>query len=374
MTSELFNLILWIPFLLVIACVAIPFCMQGFRKGFFHALLSTAATVLAAALGFVAARILAPMAVEFLISYLPEFSDENYGVFAGIASALAEGLITGLLALIVFAIVLAILTPVCKFLLALVPIPRERGLLTRTLGAILRLADGIVLSILLLLPLYGTLAVYGPAINTIVTITEEPSTDPGDAEELSIRDYIQLTADHPVIALYRTEPVTQLYNALSTADTSLGQINIPKMLQTATQTADTFQALADGDVTADDLDALANIDRDMVESEWFYTAFTTLSEGLLSQAADAEDAPAYLSALQEMTTLSQEDFAQCFTGILDLMEYASEKGLFQGLEDGTIDEAWLESSGLEEKALEIQQTLPESSPFYDLISQLFQGN
>ena len=127
MSPDVFNFILWLPFLLVFFGIVISFCLKGFRKGVFHALISTGATVLAICVSFLVAKLLAPLAVDAVISKLPDFAKDADPVISGMLPMLVEGIVIGLLALVIFAVLLAITTPVCKFLLALVPTPRAKG-------------------------------------------------------------------------------------------------------------------------------------------------------------------------------------------------------------------------------------------------------
>ena len=74
MSLEFFNLILWIPFLLVFAGIGISFSLKGFKKGLFHALISVAATICAIIVSYFAAKFAASFAVSGVLSLLPDFS------------------------------------------------------------------------------------------------------------------------------------------------------------------------------------------------------------------------------------------------------------------------------------------------------------
>ena len=378
MSAELLKLILWIPFLLVFLSVGVPFCFKGFRKGIFHALISTGATVVAILISFFAAKILASLAMDKVMLALPDFSDEAGSAAANLIPMLIEGLVTSLLAVILFSLLLAILMPICKWLLALIPVPKAKGLITRLLGMTLRLAEGLVVTMLLLLPLYGTVAVYGPAVDIALAFTDSPSIEDTmpDSDEATggqeIRELVQCAITHPVVTAAKSEPFSVVYNALSSAGTDGSTVNVPKMVQSITQSADAFQSIMDGDITFSDFDALAEIPVELVETDWFYALFSELSASMNDALGDlGADAPTYATAMQKLTALPKEEFTQCCTGILDWLEFADEKGLFQVLENRTLDGTWIAESGIMQKTLEIQQNMPDDFPFMSLITQFF---
>lgn len=372
MSPDILNFILWLPFLLVFFGIVISFCLKGFRKGIFHALISTGATVLAACVSFFVAKLLAPLAVDAVISALPDFAAEADSVISGILPMLIEGIVTGLLALIAFSVLFAILTPVCKFLLALVPTPRAKGLLTRLLGLALRFVDALAVSILVLLPIYGSLAAYAPAVDALMELTE---TDPAVSEpskSLTVQDFIHMAAEHPVVSLTKCPPFSIVYYELSSVNTSAGVINVPEIAQTMAQTAETFRAIMDGDFTAKDMDAFIAAQKDVVDTEWFYTVCSAAVDSLEeSMPEDMNEDAIFLQALLDLASLPREEFTQSYSGLLDWMSFAAEKGLFQKIEDETLTEEWLEQSGIMEKASEIAETLPEDSPFIDIIDCFF---
>ena len=288
-----------------------------------------------------------------------------------IVPVFVEGTVTGLLALVIFVVVLAILTPVCKFLLALFPTPKAKGLLSRCLGLALRFADGVILTTLLLLPIYGTIAAYGPAVEMTFALNEQAETT-DEETDLTVRDYVQCAMEHPVVSLARTTPFSAIYNGLSAANTSGGAVNMPKTIQAITDTVESFQAILSGEFTAENWSAFINAQKDFISADWFRTAFSSFVDTLKSNSG--EGTPSYLLALEELLALPKESFAPCYSGVLDWMSYASEKGLFQVIKEGNLDDAWITQSGILDKAAEIQNTLPADFPLFDHVNQFLTDN
>jgi len=384
MSLELFSLILWIPFLLVFLSIGIPFCLKGFKKGIFHALVSTGATVVAAMISFFAAKLLAPMAINAIRSFLPEISVGENPLLESLLPSLIESAVTGFLALILFSVILLILVPVGKILFALIPVPKKKDLISRLLGMGLRLADGIVVTILLLLPIYGTLAAYGPTIEMVLDLTEQTAMQSerpavvalaaGEKapEELTIRDFVRCAVNHPVVAISRSAPVSAIYNELSTTSTTDGETSVPEMIQSITKTANTLQAFTSGDFSPEDLQALMELQDDVINSDWFYAVISSVAEEITSSLPElGEDAPVYLLAMEDLLNRPKDEFQQCCSGILDWFACASEKGLFQVMEDGSLDAQWIAQSGLLQKSVEVQSEMPEDFPFMDLIAEFF---
>lgn len=366
MSPEILNLILWVPFLLLFASVGIPFCLKGFTKGLFHSLVSTGATLAAAFVSFFAARFVAGLAVSGILTLLPDISDTPLASLGELVPVFVEGTVTGLLALIIFAALLAILAPVCKFLLALLPTPKAKGLLSRCLGLALRFADGVILTTLLLLPIYGTIAAYGPAVDMAFDMNEQEAIV-ADETALTVQDYVQCAMEHPVVSLARTTPFSAIYNGLSAANTSGGAVNVPKTIQAITNTVESFQAILSGKFSAEDWSAFINAQKDFISADWFRTAFSSFVDALKSNSG--EGTTSYLLALEELLALPKESFAPCYSGVLDWMSYASEKGLFQVIKDGNLDDAWITQSGVLDKAAEIQETMPGNFPLFDHVNQ-----
>lgn len=365
MSLEFFNLILWIPFLLVFAGIGISFSLKGFKKGLFHALISVAATICAIIVSYFAAKFAASFAVSGVLSLLPDFSQNENGAVASILPMVMDGVVTGLLSLIIFSVLLAILVPVSKLLFAFIPTPRAKGLISRVLGLALRFAESVVLTILLLLPIYGTLGAYAPAVELATELTAAQESAEVSSEP-SIQEFARCAAEHPVVSLAKTPPFTALYNGLSGG----GAINVPEAIQTITATANAFQAMASGDFSGVDWNALANMKTDLLSADWFYSVFSSVAKTLEASLGEmGENAPAYLRALQELMALPKESFAQCSAGLLDWMSFASQKGMFQAVENGTLTNDWVNQNGILEKAAEIQQNLPSNFPLLDLVNQ-----
>lgn len=366
MSLGVFNFILWIPFLLVFLGIGIPFSLKGFRKGLFRSLLSVAATVAVICISFFAAKLFAPLAVGKVVALLPELSGEEEAILNGILPMVIEGAVTGILSLIIFSVFLAILTPVGKFLFALIPAPKAKGLITRVLGLGLRFAESVALAIFLLLPIYGTLAAYTPAVETVLSFSEEADTQ----ETLSIADYAISAAKHPVVSLAKAAPFSTVYNELSSAKTSVGTVNVPKMIKTMTQTVDAFRSILDGNFNAKDFERFLKAQKAAVNSDWFYTVFSSVSGLLESRLQETGDsAPTYLKAMQTLMGLPREKFTQSYAGLLDWMNFASEKGLFREKENGTLNDAWIDQSGVLDKAAEIEKDIPSEFPFMDVVNQ-----
>ena len=366
MSPEILNLILWAPFLLLFASVGIPFCLKGLKKGLFHSLVSTGATLAAAFVSFFAAKFVAGLAVGSILSMLPDISDTPLASLGEIVPVFVEGTVTGLLALVIFVVVLAILTPVCKFLLALLPVPKAKGLLSRLLGLALRFADAVILITLLLLPIYGTIAAYGPAVEMTFALNEQAETT-DEETDLTVRDYVQCAMEHPVVSLARTPLFSAVYDGLSAANTSGGAMNMPQTIKAITDTVESFQAILSGEFTAENWSTFINAQKDIVSADWFRTAFSSFVESLKGQSG--EGTPSYLLALEDLLALPKENFASCYSGVLEWVSFASEKGLFQVIKDGSMDDAWISQSGVLDKAAEIQNALPTDFPLFDHVNQ-----
>ena len=228
-----------------------------------------------------------------------------------------------------------------------------------------RFVDALALTVLVLLPLYGTLATYTPALTTIMELAQEPMED-------DIQAYISCVVEHPVVKISGSAPCSAIYNGLSAAETESGVINVPEMMQTMSQASEVLGVMANGDFSVSDLEVFADLSKDMVSQDWFYSVFSSAAESIQPLIQElGEDAPTYLTALNDLTSLPKEEFTQCCEGILDWVSFASDKGLFQVMEEGALDAEWISSSDLVQKTLDIQETMPEDFPFFNIVFQFF---
>ena len=113
MSPALLNILLWIPFGIVLVIVAFIFLTSGYRRGLWRSLLSLGATVVSTVLSLLLANWIAPMLSAKIVQSLPPLGGD-----LPLSEELIRDLIRGgvglVLALFLFSVFLIILSIIIK--------------------------------------------------------------------------------------------------------------------------------------------------------------------------------------------------------------------------------------------------------------------
>ena len=176
MPVKILSIALWIPFGIVFLISAILFCRTGYKRGLWRSLISLGATAVSASVSLLLAGLMAQPIAGALIAALEQ--RRALGELEAFRPLLA-GVVKSLLALIIFSVLLFITAIIAKVLadkyLKKYCMTDRKELRWGGLGV--RLIDALLYTQLLLLPLYGTIAAYFPAVNTVMTATAQIRED-----------------------------------------------------------------------------------------------------------------------------------------------------------------------------------------------------
>lgn len=196
MDTQTLNLILWAPFCMVVLLSGLRFAIQGWKRGIWVALLNLGITLAAAAIAVPIAKLALPIVLARLSVAL---SDALPAMELSGGSVLGQGLPRILAALLLFPLIFFLLALVARLTsLLLRPLLSTKKAGPRAAGLVVGTIHAVVYPLLLLLPLYGTLAVFAPTVST------EP--------------HASVLAEHPVVRLAATEPAQWYYGNLSTVE------------------------------------------------------------------------------------------------------------------------------------------------------------
>jgi len=349
----LINILLWIPFLLTVTVSGIIFCIAGYRKGLWRALISFGATLVSAIISYIAAKSISPLIAPVLSGLIPteEFSA------AILLIPLIDGIISGVVSIILFAIFMLIITIITKIIASRVKkdalITKERS---KKLGGLaVRAADAVIFSILLLLPIYGTAASYIPTITTLMSYSEDMS---------SAVTYLEAISSHPAVNIANPAPVSAVYDSLSAFDLQGTSISLSKISKTVDETMSFFDNILEKspeEISEQGIAVINQFEENVIYQDWFY-AIAQEGFAAASEAAESADISQEMEILLDM---SKEDFQANCSAILDIAEYVFEENIFtetvNQLESDEPDLSFVYSSGLDEKLGELfnstEQTL-----------------
>ena len=231
---EVVNIALWAPFALIMLIIGIIFCINGYRKGLWRALLSLLATVISAVVSVFVSPMIAKKAVDSASGVFAEVGitgeiEQLSPEFAEMVNELVNGVLQSVVALSIFGLIFFVLTIILKVISAKVKksalITEEKGLKFAGLGV--RLLDTVLYALIMLMPLYGTLSAYTPAVSAAMNSTFIEIEGSEEFEEP-----IKAVSNHLLVKAEGVFPFSTAYNSLSVF--SYGEANhevcIPEMV------------------------------------------------------------------------------------------------------------------------------------------------
>ncbi len=343
MTPELIQAILWIPFAIIVLIAGVIFCISGYQKGLWRALIALGATVVAALLSILLAKLLsaaiAPAVWNSIAGQLEEINQ------IGMVASLLEGLVGMVVSLVLFSLMMFIFTIVLRIVSyhikkeKLCPTKKSMRFGGMAVGAV----SAVIYTLLLLMPLYGTLGAYVPAVETLLSLQQEQ----GEAQNL-----LRAISMHPVVKMSGSGPVSAAYGGLVEFQMGEATVNIPQMTEAMDKTMTAFENVmsADGADAIEKAQELIQVLRqEVVETPWFYSlSMEVVSE--LQKELDKEDIEGKEIVLEILDILDcpRKEFGENCAAILDFMGYALEQDIVSILDEEDMDRLY--SSGIVQQA------------------------
>lgn len=329
MSPALLNAILWIPFGIVLLIVTLIFLISGYKRGLWRALLSLAATAVSTVLSLLLANWIAPMISGAVVSALPPLDIRDLPLSEELILDLIRGMIGVVLALLLFSVFLFVLSiiikSVCNHAAGGKLTVNSKGL--KWAGVGVRLVDAVVFSLLLVLPLYGTLAAYGPTAQALLLLETE------ETEESAV--YLDAVVSHPVVKASGTGPVCWVYGELSAVEIGGSKLDITSVVSSAEGLISRMDALSNA--TEEEKlplvkDVIGYVREDVIQQDWCYDLVVDQLLGqvkqTLQESIPAEDR-ALLDELLGICDVSKEQFRDNADELLAFAEYMLEEQLME---------------------------------------------
>lgn len=371
MPVKILSIALWIPFGIVFLISAILFCRTGYKRGLWRSLISLGATAVSASVSLLLAGLMAQPIAGALIAALKQ--RRALGELEAFRPLLA-GVVKSLLALIIFSVLLFITAIIAKVLadkyLKKYCMTDRKELRWGGLGV--RLIDALLYTQLLLLPLYGTIAAYFPAVNTVMTATAQIREDETAHQMLELVD---TAANHPVTRLSAVSPASLVYRSLSTIRTEHGNLDITAAARSVSGTIERIQVLEasfqsgtpDPAMIREFLNYLRN---DVVDQEWFYTACMELV-GVIAEKG-AADGSEEMVRFSELAAMSREDFVVNAEALLEFGEFAMQERIVSCLTESPEDPyEFMKETGLIAKVGETINATAQAVSVRQLLVQMY---
>lgn len=337
MRTGLLTLLLFIPFLLVALVVGLIYFRSGYKRGLWRALISLGATVIATVAALLLANLIAGLLSGTVAGLIPDSVFDSMGVIKGLAKSVFTGLVQDLLSLMLFGLLLFILLIALKIVAnRILPTKlkvERKGLKWGGLGV--RAVDTVLVTLLILLPLYGTMATY---ITPAAKIAE--MTLGKDSQSVVL---LTKVAQHPVVSMYKFGPTHWVYNGLSGFTVGEAELDLPKVAESVDVTMQKLEKLnhaTNGEERMQACKELTEHLKDNVVSEdWFYEVAKEASAEFEKQIEaattpeEAKEAQMYL----ELFSAPKEEFKDCTTRILEFVSYAMDSEFVEFTEDSNYE-------------------------------------
>ena len=341
MNVLLVSLLLWIPFVLVLVTCLIMFLLSGYKRGLWRSLISLGVTAVSAVLSMLLSKLIAGGIAGLVMPLIP-LEDMDLPVSVGFAQELIQGMIGVAISLLIFSSLLVMFCIVGKTLSNhlgdKVLWPKSTGMKMGGLGV--RFVDAVVFSLLLVLPLYGTLATYVPVANAAISIS---------GEMRDVGEVMDMVEDHPVVSASGEGPVAWVYDEMANASVGDSSLDIPGMMDDLSTLMIKVEALENADpedVVPQTLELIDYLRTDVVDEEWCYNMIIeqVLPEVKKSMEEDFRGEEELAEELFSLCEMSRKDFRKNAHAILDFGEYLIKNDLV----DADMDEVMASEEFMEE--------------------------
>jgi len=339
MPSNMIQLILWVPFALVLLISGLVYGIRAWKKGLPRTVIHFIVTLIAAVISLLLARLLSgPISNLFLPQLMSEI-DLPQDVTAGLMESLITSAARSVVALVVFPLMLLLFNILLRALSNYIkhPIFENEKYQIRGAALAIGLITAVFYTLLMLLPLYGSIGAYVPAVRAIIAMSEEE-----DEETASLLDALQ---NHPVVALSYSGVTAGVYDELSSLSIGDSKVNVSGMAQSVRHLTDAFYKMEHCD-PGEEEEAVLNLTRvfrkEVVEQPWCYELsmgaideFRNQIEGEIEDLDD-EEAELVLDLLDTMEC-PEDIFNENLSALTDLIILAMEEEAFEMIDEGDIE-------------------------------------
>ncbi len=267
MSPAIITAIAWIPFILLALIFGVVFGLKGYKRGSALAGISIGITVISCILSILLARLIATgVAGSFapMLSKILEGAGLKGGAdeIAKLATSIAAAFASLVIYVPVFIILASVLKPVSTFLFKKI-IPKPKRVVNKAFGVSISIIDALLLTILVTLPLYGTLALADDFIDTF-----------SYKDDSGVMDYVSAATDPFIVDVASVPPFSTAYDTLMSCKIGNTTVSISGTVREAAvvlRHAEALSALKDGDFSKKDVLALLNSAESLLTENKFAT-------------------------------------------------------------------------------------------------------
>ncbi len=329
MPATVIEIVLWVPFGIVFLISVLFFCRAGYKWGLWRALVSLGSTILAAVASLFLSKLAAIPVSGALIGAVGQHADLSE---LERIRPIFESVVQGILALFIFSFVMFIMVILCKVIFGklLKKYLYSDGAGSRWAGLAVRLADALIFTLLLLLPLYGTINAWLPAVDAVMELSNQQ-----EDESREIRQVMDAALAHPVSQLSNVVPANYFYRQITSVPTDRGNLDIVAAVQTMPEAIQRTKyivgMLESGEMEIGILrEFIQYLRQNVIGEKWCYTAAMELLDLVTAQP---EFAGEQWQQLLQLSRMKQKDFVANADALLSFGEFILDEQLLAQIVD-----------------------------------------
>ena len=349
-----------VPFLLVLLVCGIAYLVDGYKKDLVRSVISLVATAIAVVISLLVAKLIAWAGAGSLVNALPVEVTEALAMLGTLGESLARGAFEVALSFVLFGLVFSIVLAILKAIANKIPLGKleklnsgEAG--TRIAGLCIRGIDAVVVTIMLLLPLYGTVAMVAPPAATVVRLANnatlaaqsieladdeyaEYPVEQTDDEMDALVTVLEDVASSPILIPYKYGPGAWVYSGLSSFHMNGRSVDISSAVNSMSGMIERVQ-ICMGAIESENPQAAVVAVQDLIEftrsevinQQWSYEmvmAFVAEADKMIAQQGSGalEDAElnAMYAQIRPLLDMSFEEYTHNAEAILEFVGWGVE--------------------------------------------------
>ena len=355
-----------VPFFLVLLVCGIAYLVDGYKKDLVRSVISLVATAIAVVISLLVAKLIAWAGAGSLLNALPSEVTEVLSVLGTLGESLVRGAFEIALSFCLFGLVFSIVLAILKAVGNRIPLGKleklskgETG--TRVAGMCIRGVDALIVTVMLLLPLYGTVAMAAPPAATVVRLansatlgaqsmelSEEQYDEYGDYNEYPVEQtydemdelvtVLEDVAASPILVPYKYGPGAWVYSGLSSFHMNGRSVDISSAVNSMSGMIERVQNCISA-IESENSQAAVIAVQDLIEfaraevvnQQWSYEmvmAFVAEADKMIAQQGSGALEDAELNAMyaqvRPLLDMSFEEYTHNAEAILEFVGWGVE--------------------------------------------------
>lgn len=345
MSPAIINVILWAPFVVIFLVSALIFTLSGYKRGLWRALISLGITIVSAVISFFLSKVVAGIVATGVVATVQGMLPAGNPML-GVVKPLLPSLVQAVLAVAFFSVIFFVVTLIGKIVGNLV---KKDALVVdapafKWGGLGVRVVDAIIYTVLLLLPLYGTLGTYAPTVQSVLSLV-------GGEGAGIISEYIGAITNHPMVNMSSNSVVGGIYGGLMDSSGTKNpdgstNVNVSEVVDAMDKTMSKFEQMQNATTSEEMeeacLELVQHLKENVIEAEWSYDLVQQTTVVLKDEIVNSmQDATAEeiktVETVVGMLDMSKEEFQENGVVMLDFVEYALQNDVMDSLQSGNME-------------------------------------